>query len=66
MICHRAMPFQSRQKTNMRKEKQTDRGKHRHGMFFSEEINAVRSVLQTENRKFRKEQNRLCLLKPKL
>lgn len=50
----------------MRKEKQTDRGKHRHGMFFSEGINAVRSVLQTESRKFRKEQNRLCLLKPKL
>ena len=47
----------------MRKEKQTDRDKHRHDMFFSAKTGAVRSVLQIENRKFRKEQNRLHPLK---
>ena len=60
------MPFQSRQKSNMRKEKQTDRGKHRHDMFFSAKTGAVRSVLQIENRKCRKEQNRLHPLKQEL
>ena len=33
----------------MRKEKQTDRDKHRHDMFFSAKTGAVRSVLQIEN-----------------
>ena len=50
----------------MRKEKQTDRDKHRHDMFFSAKTGAVRSVLQIENRKFRKEKNGLQQLKQAL
>ena len=50
----------------MRKEKQTDRDKHRHDMFFSAKTGAVRSVLQIENRKSQKEQNRLHQLKQEL
>ena len=50
----------------MRKEKQTDRDKHRHDMFFSAKTGAVRSVLQIENRKFRKGQNQLHPLKQEL
>jgi len=39
----------------MQKEKQTDRDKHRHDMFFSAKTGAVRSVLQIGNQKSRKE-----------
>ncbi len=43
----------------MRKEKQTDRDKHRHDMFFSAKTGAERSDLQIENQKIQKEQDRL-------
>ena len=50
----------------MRKEKQTDRDKHRHDMFFSAKTGAVLSVLQIGSRKSRKGQNRLHQLKQEL
>ena len=50
----------------MQKEKQTDMDKHRHDMFFSAKTGAVRSVLQIENRKFRKGRNRIHPLKQEL